>query len=220
MARTSTGLLLRLSTWLPAALTSTSPSSQLSCSILGHPNTNSTANGILNVSALGYIPETPWNDSCARTGASGCNSLPSNSPLLNIVGGGGGQSNCVDEGRLLGFPTPTRNFHQPVSLGSWLGKASPISLLATGSGLNVGNDLTRDVPDISLFAADGAVSNSFYIVCESDQTGSVQRGAVHQLCRRRRDFLCRLQRLPALWRWSIRTWLEPPVAPRAGAGKC
>ncbi len=36
------------------------------------------------------------------------------------------------------------------------------------AGLGVPNDGTRDLPDISLFSADGAVSGSFYIVCESD----------------------------------------------------
>jgi len=132
---------------------------------------NTTVNTIGEVSALGYIPETTWNDSCARTGASGCNSLASSSPLLNIVGGGGGQSSCVDSvvvdaqgdiscefasytnSTIPGWPKPA---YQPT---------------ATGSGLNAGNDLTRDVPDISLFAADGLVSNSFYIVCDSDFTG-------------------------------------------------
>ena len=29
-------------------------------------------------------------------------------------------------------------------------------------------DGVRDLPDISLFAADGLISNSFYVVCESD----------------------------------------------------
>ncbi len=39
-------------------------------------------------SALGYIPETAWNDSCAAQGVSGCAS----SSNLNIVGGSGGPS--------------------------------------------------------------------------------------------------------------------------------
>ena len=41
---------------------------------------------------------------------------------------------------------------------------------ASGSGLTAANDLTRDLPDISLFAADGYISNSFYIICEADLT--------------------------------------------------
>lgn len=42
-------------------------------------------------SALGYIPEIPWNDSCAQLGISGCGaSAPQGS--LNIVAGSGGAS--------------------------------------------------------------------------------------------------------------------------------
>ncbi len=132
------------------------------------PNSNSTVNGIADVSALGYIPETPWNDSCARTGESGCNSLPANSPLLNIVGGGGGQSNCVNFNSGTGFCDPAYPNDPQVSLMGWAKPA--YQLTATGSGLTMVTDQTRDLPDVSLFAADGTVSNSFYIVCESDIT--------------------------------------------------
>lgn len=42
-------------------------------------------------SALGYIPEIPWNDSCAQLGISGCGaSAPQGS--LNIIAGSGGAS--------------------------------------------------------------------------------------------------------------------------------
>ncbi|MGH9740831.1 MAG: Ig-like domain repeat protein [Candidatus Acidiferrum sp.] len=41
-------------------------------------------------SALGYIPEIPWNDSCAQLGLTGCASPPQGS--LNIVAGSGGVS--------------------------------------------------------------------------------------------------------------------------------
>ncbi len=106
--------------------------------------TNTTVGGIADVSALSYIPETTWNDSCAQsfTGAvTGC-SPPSSLGLLNIVAGSGGQSEF---------------YTKP----SW-------QTVASGSGLNAGNDLTRDLPDISLFSADGFISNSFYIICEAD----------------------------------------------------
>jgi subtilase family serine protease len=42
-------------------------------------------------SAVGYIPEIPWNDSCASTGLTGCNSA-SGTSSLNIVAGSGGPS--------------------------------------------------------------------------------------------------------------------------------
>lgn len=134
-------------------------------------NSTSPQNGLSNVSALSYIPEVPWNDSCARTGVTGCNSLSSSSPLLNIVAGGGGQSSCVAAAVIDSAGDIQCEFAANTN-GSIPGWNKPAyQVVATGSGLNVGNDLTRDLPDISLFSADGMISNSFYIICESDMTG-------------------------------------------------
>src|SRR5882724_9412769 len=44
-----------------------------------------------SASAKGYIPEIPWNDSCAATGLTGCNTATA-STNLNIVAGSGGPS--------------------------------------------------------------------------------------------------------------------------------
>jgi len=92
-------------------------------------------------SALGYIPEIPWNDSCAANAtSSNLNSVcvnPSPASLLNIVGGSGGPSSV--------YAKP------PFQSGS----ITP-------------NDSHRDLPDISLFASDGASSNSFYLFCQAD----------------------------------------------------
>ncbi len=113
--------------------------------------TNTTdANGIKEISATSYIPETTWNDSCAQnfTGAiTGC--APGNG---GIVAGGGGQSNCEAQ------DTQSCYYY---AKPSW-------QTVASGSGLTVATDVTRDLPDVSLFAADGFKSNSFYIICESD----------------------------------------------------
>ncbi|HXM97918.1 MAG TPA: Ig-like domain repeat protein [Candidatus Dormibacteraeota bacterium] len=43
-------------------------------------------------SAKSYIPEIPWNDSCASTGITGCDTVTSTSASLNIVTGSGGPS--------------------------------------------------------------------------------------------------------------------------------
>jgi hypothetical protein len=43
-------------------------------------------------SALGYIPEIPWNDSCAQLGLVGCGTSQPGGNLLNIVAGSGGLS--------------------------------------------------------------------------------------------------------------------------------
>jgi len=109
-------------------------------------NTGTTPSG---VSAKSYIPETVWNDSCAQNGLSGCNSLTTTSASINIVAGGGGESDCINSTTtrcLNGYPKPSFQ-----------------------SGAGVPQDGVRDVPDLALFAADGLVSGSFYIVCEADQ---------------------------------------------------
>ena len=52
---------------------------------------SATNNSTTQASALGYIPEIPWNDSCAQLGINGCGaSAPQGS--LNIVAGSGGVS--------------------------------------------------------------------------------------------------------------------------------
>ncbi len=110
-------------------------------------------NGVKDISALTYIPETTWDDTCAQnfTGAiTGCSSLSNG----GIVASGGGQSNCI-------ATNASGNCNTYYAKPSW-------QFLAKGSGLTALNDLTRDLPDVSLFAADGFISNSFYVVCESD----------------------------------------------------
>lgn len=116
-------------------------------------DTNDPAQG----SALSYIPEMTWNDSCASPvfGAdprADCNN-PANLPFMNVTGGGGGKSNCIvsrgsflPESCLGGYPKP---FWQ--------------------SGVGVLADRRRDIPDVSLFAGNGFLG-SFYIVCQADAT--------------------------------------------------
>ncbi|HEV2197935.1 MAG TPA: protease pro-enzyme activation domain-containing protein [Candidatus Acidoferrum sp.] len=117
-------------------------------------------------SALSYIPEIPWNDSCAGQlvsayegytltygSSSFCNDPTIGSLLQTTVAGGGGPSQCatgspsinsVVSGTCAGWPKP-----------SWQ------SLLGNP------NDGVRDTPDVSLFAADGLWSH-FYVFCWSN----------------------------------------------------
>src|SRR6267154_716360 len=109
--------------------------------------TNTTTTPVVPASALSYIPEVPWNDSCAAGGSlTGCTSVKSNGS--DLVGGSGGPSNCrISSGATCqgGYPKP-----------SWQ------------SGLGVPADGVRDIPDVSFFASDGN-HKSFYIICQSDQ---------------------------------------------------
>ncbi len=113
-------------------------------------------------SALGYIPETTWNDSCtnaifAQVGFSGNVETNCNNPQLagNVVavGGSGGRSNCIAATGITPA-TCTGGYAKPV----WQ------------SGAGVPADGARDVPDVSLFASDGFQGSS-YIICEQDAVG-------------------------------------------------
>jgi subtilase family serine protease len=128
---------------------------------------NSTNNSTYS-SALSYIPEIPWNDSCASTliseyltgsgvtyGSNGfCNSFIGSFLYLTTVGGSGGPSKCatgvpsisgVASGTCKGYPKP-----------SW-----------QSGVIGIPKDGVRDLPDVSLFAADGVWSH-YYVFCWSD----------------------------------------------------
>jgi pseudomonalisin len=116
---------------------------------LGEDNTNwaKHKSGSGRGSALSYIPEIPWDNSCAssvlakvaakETGLEYCNSTSQGS-VQNGVGGTGGAS--------VYYSKPD---WQPTSV------------------LGVPNDGARDQPDISLFAANG-IWGHFYLICMSD----------------------------------------------------
>ncbi len=91
-------------------------------------------------SAMGYIPEIPWNDSCAATATSATLNTVCAS-ANNIAGGGGG---------------PSSIYAKP----AWQSSITPLGI-ATG-------DNHRYIPDVSLFASDGPQSQSFYLICQVD----------------------------------------------------
>jgi hypothetical protein len=112
-------------------------------------------------SALGYIPEIPWNDSCASTTLDvingetppyGCSESPLVVLNLNTVAAGGGPSSCISSD---GTDAST-------CTGGW-----PKPLWQAGHG--VPQDGVRDIPDVSFFASNG-VYDSAYVVCQADAT--------------------------------------------------
>ena len=124
-----------------------------------------TNNSTTLASALGYIPETVWNDSCTNsefslvTGSSSpivnCNNAKLQS-ALGVMGGGGGLSACTtSDGQTAascagGYPAP-----------------------AWQAGLSAAG---RELPDVSLFAGNG-LNNNFYLVCSQDLQGYCQAGS-------------------------------------------
>jgi subtilase family serine protease len=120
-------------------------------------------------SAKSYIPEIPWNDSCAGSllanylgyptgyGSGGfCSSSTAIADgYVGVVAGSGGPSNCAT-----GAPSSGG-----VANGTCQGYAKP----AWQTGLpGIPNDGVRDLPDVSMFASDGSIWGHYLIFCYSD----------------------------------------------------
>jgi hypothetical protein len=135
-----------------------------------YSGTNATYWNSSNTSAFGsaisYVPEIPWNDSCAGLllsnymgysptygSTSLCNDPLFGSFFMTTVGGGGGPSQCAS-----GTPSTAG-----VVGGSCAGWPKPSWQTVLGNP----NDGLRDTPDVSLFAADGLWSH-YYVFCWSD----------------------------------------------------
>jgi len=123
-----------------------------------------TNNPTTQESALGYIPESTWNDSCTNAIWETFSTLSTNpetncnNPNLNdvvIVAGSGGVSKCT---------TPSGSTAASCAGGY------PRPAWQTGSG-SFSNDGKRDIPDVSLFASNGFVGHA-YVVCEADNQGA------------------------------------------------
>jgi subtilase family serine protease len=120
-------------------------------------------------SALSYVPEIPWNDNCASSlivnflgyaAPYGANSFctVASSYFIDLIAASGGPSNCA-KGASAGDQstglTPANGTCQGYKKPSWQ------------SVLGNPDDGVRDLPDVSLFAADGAWNHA-YVYCDSD----------------------------------------------------
>jgi subtilase family serine protease len=122
-------------------------------------------------SAKSYIPETTWNDTCTNvviyatvfsfsnpTTACSSSTLQGNNQFsidfTLPVAASGGKSNC----------TTSDGTNQSSCTGGYPKPSWQVGVTPAG-------DLTRDLPDVSLFAGDGLISGSFYVICERDQQG-------------------------------------------------
>jgi subtilase family serine protease len=122
---------------------------------------NSGNDGTTQASAKSYIPEMVWNSSCAgylfieaegfTDGGTSCNSdLATANGFVDTSAGGGGVSHCTttDNGDA---SSCTGGYDKP----SWQNVAG------------VTADGKRDLPDVSLFAANG-LTGSYLVYCQSD----------------------------------------------------
>jgi uncharacterized repeat protein (TIGR01451 family) len=126
----------------------------------------STTNGSYYASALSYIPEIPWNDSCAGGllslyegyatpyGSNGfCNSSVGTTYFLTTTAGSGGPSSCASG--------------SPASAGVVSGSCAGTTKPDWQTGVpGIPGDGVRDLPDVSLFAGNG-VWGHYYVVCWS-----------------------------------------------------
>ncbi|MEO6965915.1 MAG: S53 family peptidase [Acidobacteriaceae bacterium] len=123
-------------------------------------------------SAKSYIPEIPWNDSCASSlitdmegygvpyGINGfCNSPIGEEYFLTTDGSSGGPSGCA-------YGETSSLANTPAVSGTCNGYRKPS--YQNGVFGNP-NDRVRDLPDVSLFAANG-VWGHYYVLCYSDPT--------------------------------------------------
>jgi len=134
-------------------------------------------------SALSYIPEIPWNDACASAliaevttgnftpyGASpaACNNAlyDTSSTYLSTGAASGGASNCATGAN--GTGAGTSGVTSPECQGYAKPSYQSGTSLAGGQAVYGSNsDGVRDVPDVSMFAANG-VWGHYEVVCWSD----------------------------------------------------
>ncbi|MGC8548589.1 MAG: Ig-like domain repeat protein [Acidobacteriaceae bacterium] len=112
---------------------------------------NLTGSNTPQASILQHIPEQAWNDS--QFGDDALN-YHSTTGSTTVGAGSGGASSCA---------TGTVNTSTGAYSSCTAGYAKP----AWQAGLGVPADKVRDIPDVSLFAADG-VNYSFYPICAQD----------------------------------------------------
>jgi hypothetical protein len=184
------------------------PISASSCATSAAQYWNTTNDTTTNANAKGYVPEVPWNDTCASpfgfqltqeianylgvTGVNdaetGCNFAADPnyeqqvynylsydmSYLVDIVGGSGGQSNCVANsstatttGTCSSGATGTGSANGNLTL---VNDGWPKPTWQAGVP-GIQSDGVRDIPDVSFFAADGFLGSS-YLICVTESGSS------------------------------------------------
>ena len=131
---------------------------------------SSTSAAGTQASALSYIPEMTYNDSCTDaiianffgfgSAEAACNDGSNVQPdgFVATFGGSGGVSNCT-----------TFDGTNPASCTGGYAKPTWQTALTPADG-------KRDLPDLSIFSGDGTISGSAYIVCERDSPALIGNG--------------------------------------------
>jgi subtilase family serine protease len=130
----------------------------------------SSTNGSTYGSALSYVPEIPWNDSCASYliynvegytspyGSTGfCNSTTGKADFLSTAAASGGPSGCAT-----GAGNASYAYTENTSCAGYAKPSWQAGILGNPA------DGVRDIPDVSLFAANG-VWGHYTVICFSDK---------------------------------------------------
>lgn len=136
-------------------------------------NTSNSASNFY-LTAKGYIPEVPWNDSpSSNTTISANTPYKDSSGNTNIVGAGGGVSSCVESSEdANGNITCTAGGYAQPSFQSGI---VPTSLSGSGSSA------VRAVPDVSFLAGDGSYTAT-WVVCADSTSAPSSDGKAYTDC--------------------------------------
>jgi subtilase family serine protease len=124
-------------------------------SIANYWNTTPSNNAPV-VSIKSVIPEQPWNDSQYGLNILNYYTQSGNTATSMVAGGGGASNSAV-----------CSNNNYNTSTGACNSTVSGYPKPSWQSGSGVPNDNARDLPDLSLFAADGQ-NDSYYPICAVD----------------------------------------------------
>ncbi len=122
---------------------------------------SATNNPTTGASALSYIPEIPWNESCAQIGLTGCgSSAPQGS--MNIIAGSGGASTIYGKPKwqmgVTGMPNDNHRDQPDVSLFASPGFDGSGYIVCAGTGVATGPSQCNLTPGVYNFSIVGGTS--------------------------------------------------------------
>ena len=154
-------------------------------------NTTPSGAGNPSISALGYVPEMPWNETCTNPFMLAGLQALAGPNYLDVSGVNNTEEAC----NLISYNVSALESEYGYSVGllNTVGGGGGVSNCTTSDGATVAsctggyakpswqspagltgivNDSKRDLPDVSFFSADGYVSDSAYLICVEEDGGS------------------------------------------------
>jgi hypothetical protein len=151
-------------------------------------NSTPTGGGNPSVSALGYVPEMPWNDTCTNPFMLAGLQALAGPNYLDVSG----INNTEDACNLINNNAEELDEEYPYALDlvDTVGGGGGVSNCTSSDGSTVASctggyakpswqagvtgipsDGKRDLPDVSFFSSDGLISDSAYLICVEESGG-------------------------------------------------